>query len=66
MAVAYKRNRLLPWFIGIVVIAIADAYIAVQLFTEPCQAPAIAQVLALGAVPVVYLWLMYLTFTSQE
>lgn len=66
MAIGTKRNRLLPWIIGIVIIAVADVYVAVQMFNGACQAPAIAQFLALVVMPVVYLALMYFTLTSEE
>ncbi len=62
---ARRRNPLLPWFIGIVIIAIADIYVAYSFYSSNCQAPGLAQVLVLVAVPGVYLVLMYLTFKSQ-
>jgi RsiW-degrading membrane proteinase PrsW (M82 family) len=61
-----RRNPLLPWFLGIVIIAIVDAYVGYAFYSSNCQAPGLAQFLILIAVPGVYLVLMYLTFKSQE
>jgi hypothetical protein len=61
-----RRNSLLPWFIGIVIIAIVDVYVGYSFYSSNCQAPGIAQFLVLVAMPAVYLTLMYLTFKSQE
>jgi uncharacterized membrane-anchored protein len=66
MAAEHTRNRLLPWIIGLVIIAIVDLYIAIQMFAGNCEAPGIAQFLIVIVVPGVYLVLMYLTFKSQE
>ena len=59
-----KRNRFLPWIIGLVIIAIADGYLLYFLTDE--GAAELPQQAALVAIPVVYLTLMYLTFKSQE
>ena len=60
-----RRNPLLPWFIGIIIIiAIADLYVAYSFYSSNCQAPGLAQFLVLVAMPGVYLVLMYLTFKS--
>ncbi len=60
-----RRNALLPWLIGIVIIAIVDIYVGYSFYSSNCQAPGLAQFLVLIAVPGVYLVLMYLTFKSQ-
>ena len=65
-ALAARRNPLLPWFIGVIVIFIADIYVAYTFYSSNCQAPGIAQFLVLVAMPGVYLVLMYLTFKSQQ
>jgi hypothetical protein len=65
MAALVRRNPLLPWFIGIVIIAIADIYVAYSFFSSSCQVPGLAQLMVLVAMPGVYLALMYLTFRSQ-
>jgi hypothetical protein len=59
------RNVLTPWIIGLIVIAAVDAYIAYLFYATNCQAPGIAQVLVVVVIPVVYLFLMYLTLKSQ-
>ncbi len=63
---ATRRNRLLPWYIGIVIVVAAVVYTAVQMVTGSCPAPTAVEIFALGMIPIVYLVLMYLTFVSQE
>lgn len=65
MATMERRNPLMPWIIGLIVIAIVDFYVGYLFFATECQAPGIAQFLVLVAVPGVYLVLMYLTLKSQ-
>ncbi len=65
MAALARRNPLLPWFIGMVVIAVADIYVAYSFYSSSCQVPGLAQLMVLVAMPGVYLALMYLTFKSQ-
>jgi hypothetical protein len=57
---------LLPWYIGLAIIAIVDAFIGDQFYRMRCEANGIAQFLVLVVVPGVYLVLMYLTFRSQR
>ena len=59
-----KRNRFLPWIIGLVIIVIADGYLLLFLTDE--GAAELSQQAALVVIPIVYLTLMYLTFKSQE
>ena len=59
-----KRNRFLPWIIGLVIIVIADGYLLYFLTDE--GAAELSQQAALVVIPIVYLTLMYLTFKSQE
>jgi hypothetical protein len=61
-----RRNQLLPWYIGLIIIVIVDVYIGYQFFATKCEAPGIAQFLVLVVVPGVYLVLMYLTLKSQD
>jgi hypothetical protein len=61
-----RRNRLMPWYIGIAVILAAVAYIGYQMINLGCPAPLTVELLVLTVIPVVYLALMYLTFVSQE
>lgn len=65
MTQASGRNRLLPWIIGLVVVAIATLYVGYLFFATACAAPAVAQFLVLAVIPGVYLALMYLTLKSQ-
>lgn len=55
MAMANRRNTLLPWYIGLVIIAIVDAYVGYLFYATKCQATGLAQVLVLIVMPVVYL-----------
>ncbi len=66
MAQIARRNRLLPWFIGLAGIVAAVAYTAYQMFFIGCQAPTVVELIVLLVVPAIYLILMYLTFISQE
>jgi hypothetical protein len=66
MAAARKRNPLLPWIIGLALIAVVDIYVGYLFFATSCAAPALAQFLVLVAVPGIYLALMYVTLRSQE
>jgi hypothetical protein len=63
---AMGRNRLMPWYIGIVIIFAAVAYTAYQMFYVGCPAPAGVEFIVLAVIPLVYLSLMYLTFVSQK
>jgi hypothetical protein len=60
-----RRNPLMPWFIGIAIIAAADIFVGYWFYSSNCQAPGLAQLMVLVAMPGVYLVLMYLTFKSQ-
>jgi hypothetical protein len=66
MSGTVKRNRLMPWTIGLVVILVAVAFAAWQLLSNGCAVPAPTLFVALGVMPAVYLVLMYMTLTSQE
>jgi len=63
---ALRRNRLLPWYIGIAVIVAAEIVVAYQMFYVGCPAPVLLELAMLVVIPAVYLVLMYLTFISQE
>ena len=65
MAITERRNPLMPWIIGLIIIAIVDAYIGYLFYSTECQAPGIAQFIVLVVVPAVYLVLMYMTLKSQ-
>jgi hypothetical protein len=63
---AARRSRLLPWYIGIVIVLLAVVYVGYQMFAGACPAPTIVELGVLIVIPVIYLVLMYLTFASQE
>lgn len=66
-AIENRRNfPLLPWYIGLAIIAVVDAFIGYLFYGMKCEATGLAQFLVLVAVPGVYLVLMYLTFKSQS
>jgi len=66
MAGTKARNRLLPWYVGIVIIAAVDIWVASRLFSNACEAPGIVAAGVVVVIPAVYLVLMYLTFESQS
>ena len=61
-----RRNRLLPWYIGIAIIVAAELVVTYQMFYVGCPAPVLLELAMLVVIPGVYLGLMYLTFISQE
>jgi tellurite resistance protein TehA-like permease len=63
---APRNNRLMPWYIGIVVILAAVIWVGYQMWASSCPAPTFIQIGVLTVIPVVYLALMYLTFVSQK
>jgi hypothetical protein len=58
-----ERNRFMPWFIGLAIIAVADGVLL--LLTDEGKAE-LAQQAALVAIPVVGLAIMFLMFKSQK
>lgn len=63
---AVRRNRLLPWFVGIAIVVLGELYIAYEMFVVGCPAPFMLELAVLIIIPLVYLTLMYLTFVSQD
>ena len=61
-----RRNRLLPWYVGIVIVIAAVIYVGYEIFIVGCPAPTLLSLGVLIVIPVVYLVLMYLTLTSQK
>jgi hypothetical protein len=61
-----RRNRLLPWFIGIAIVVLGELYVAYEMFFRGSAAPSMPEVAVLIIIPAVYLTLMYLTFISQD
>jgi len=60
------RNVLLPWFLGIAIVVIADLWVVYYMFAANCPAPGFVEALVVIVIPVVYLTLMYLTLKSQK
>ncbi len=60
-----RNNRLIPWFIGLTIILIADLYVGYSFNATSSPPSALAQFMVLVALPGVYLALMYETFVSQ-
>lgn len=61
-----RRNRLMPWYFGLVLTLAAVLFVGYRMWAGSCPAPIILEVGVLTVIPVVYLTLMYLTFVSQE
>lgn len=61
-----RRNRLMPWYFGLVLTLAAVLFVGYRMWAGSCPAPTILEVGVLTVIPVVYLTLMYLTFVSQE
>lgn len=61
-----KRNRLLPWYIGLAINLAIIAFIGGRMYAGECPAPTILELGVLLVIPIVYLGLMYLTFVSQD
>jgi hypothetical protein len=60
-----RRNVLLPWFIGIAILVVADLWIAYRMFSTGCPAPGFVEAIVVIVIPIVYLALMYVTLKSQ-
>jgi hypothetical protein len=60
-----RRNRLTPWYIGIVIVLASVIFVGYRMWAGSCPAPTAIEVGVLTVIPIVYLALMYLTFTSQ-
>jgi hypothetical protein len=65
MKAFHKRNPLVSWYLGLVVIVASVAAVGMEMYTSGCEAPGIAIVIYLLAIPGIYLTLMYLTLKSQ-
>jgi hypothetical protein len=60
-----KRNRLIPWYIGLVVILASVIFVGYRMLSNECAQISV-ELGVLVVVPLVYLILMYLTLVSQE
>lgn len=61
-----RRNRLLPWYIGMLIAFAAVIFTRYRMWAGNCPAATILEIGVLVVIPVVYLALMHLTFMSQE
>jgi len=66
MTTIAPRNRLMPWYIGMLIVVSAVIYVGYQMYTADCTITAPVGFLVLLVIPIVYLTLMYLTLTSQD
>lgn len=66
MEQAKTRNPLLPWFVGVAIVVLADLWVAYRMFATDCPAPGFVEGLVVLVIPAVYLGLMYLTLKSQD
>jgi hypothetical protein len=64
--IAPKRDRLMPWYIGLVITLAAVIFVGYRMWVGNCPAPTIIELGVLTVIPTVYLALMYLTLVSQE
>ena len=65
-AESHKRNRLTPWYVGLLIILAAVAFVAYRMWATNCGISMGLEILVLAVMPAVYIVLMYLTFISQE
>jgi hypothetical protein len=61
-----SNHRLMPWYIGIVIILAAVIWVGYQMWATSCPAPTYLEIAVLTVIPIVYLVLMYLTLVSQK
>jgi drug/metabolite transporter (DMT)-like permease len=60
-----RRNALLPWWTGFAIVLASVIYVGVLFANlETDSAPVLAFIVC-GIIPVVYLYLMYVTFRSE-
>jgi len=63
---ASQSHRLVPWYIGVVLVLAAVIFVGYRMWAGNCPAPTIIEIGVLTVIPIVYLVLMYLTFISQK
>ena len=61
-----QNHRLLPWYIGLVLVLAAVTFVGYRMWAGNCPAPTIIEIGVLTVIPIIYLVLMYLTFISQK
>lgn len=66
MSGSTRRNPLMPWIIGLVIILAALAFVGCQVASAGCGgASPVAGVMALLVMPAVYLGLIHVTLKNQ-
>ena len=63
---ASQNHRLVPGYIGLVLVLAAVIFVGYRMWAGNCPAPTIIEIGVLTVIPIVYLVLMYLTFISQK
>ncbi|GAB4351745.1 MAG: hypothetical protein Kow0026_08950 [Oricola sp.] len=63
---ASARNRLMPWYIGLIIILAGVIFIGYRMWSTDCGMSPGLGLIVLAVMPAVYLVLMYLTLTSQD
>lgn len=61
-----RRNPLMSWLIGAVIILVADIWVIQRMFATDCPAPGFVEGIVVLVMPVVYLVLMYLTLRPRD
>jgi hypothetical protein len=64
--VSRRRNRLTPWYIGLLIVLASVTFVGYRMWAGNCPAPTTIELGVLVVIPTVYLVLMYLTFISQD
>ena len=63
---AESRNRLGPWYLGLIIILVAVVFVGYRMWSSNCGVSLGLEFIVLAIMPAVYLVLMYLTLTSQD
>lgn len=63
---ADSHNRLAPWYVGLIIILAAVAFVGYRMWSSNCGVSVGLEFIVLAVMPAVYLVLMYLTLTSQQ
>jgi SNF family Na+-dependent transporter len=61
-----ERNRLTPWYIGLLIILAAVIFVGYRMWATECGVSIGLELIVLAVMPIVYIVLMYLTLTSQK
>ena len=63
---AEPRNRLMPLYLGFVLIFAAVSFVAYRMIMEDCGTTPYIEIGVLVVIPIVYLGLIYLILVSQK